>query len=135
MFAAALVDDPKYLRKLRRDFCARTGQPSIEAMVWHYAKGKPKDTLAVQGSLDVTALRKEYAEAARRMPQKQLDAMAPVADRFLAGRDENLKKILSVFQDSGGQILRRAGRAPGHGFGPLEQRRFCTLQAEGRIAA
>jgi hypothetical protein len=40
---AALVDDPAYRRSLGRRL--RTGRlsPAMECLLWHYAKGKPKD--------------------------------------------------------------------------------------------
>ena len=48
---AAIVDDPAYRRKLIQR--ARTGRlsPAIEALLWHYAKGKPKDEV----SMDIVA--------------------------------------------------------------------------------
>ncbi|HMF11591.1 MAG TPA: DUF5681 domain-containing protein [Gemmataceae bacterium] len=48
--AAALVDDPIYRAKLARDLRGRKVPPLIEQMLWHYAKGKPKDELQVTGS-------------------------------------------------------------------------------------
>src|SRR5712671_884716 len=45
--ANALVDDPIYLKKLGVDFRARRVHPSIEAMFWHYAKGKPVERTEV----------------------------------------------------------------------------------------
>jgi hypothetical protein len=48
--ASRLVDDPDYLasleRRLKRGKCA----PAVETMLWHYAKGKPKDQLEVTGA-------------------------------------------------------------------------------------
>ena len=44
---AAIVDDPTYRRNLTAR--ARRGDlaPAIEAMLWHYAYGKPKETIGV----------------------------------------------------------------------------------------
>jgi hypothetical protein len=45
----ALVDDPAYRRRLLRDLRSRKVAPAIEAMLWHYAYGVPKQTVAVEG--------------------------------------------------------------------------------------
>lgn len=44
---AAIVDDPTYRKNLTAR--ARRGDlaPAIEAMLWHYAYGKPKETVAL----------------------------------------------------------------------------------------
>jgi hypothetical protein len=47
--AAVLVDDPAYRRRLLRDLGFRKVAPAIEAMLWHYAYGVPKQTAAVEG--------------------------------------------------------------------------------------
>ena len=41
LFANRIVDDPVYLAKLEKDVRARRVHPSIESMLWHYAKGRP----------------------------------------------------------------------------------------------
>lgn len=51
--AAGLVDDPVYRRKLATDLRKRKVHPAIESMLWHYAKGKPKETVALEGSVTV----------------------------------------------------------------------------------
>jgi hypothetical protein len=43
------VDDPQYQRKLWADWRERKVAPAIEALIWHYAKGKPKDTFEHEG--------------------------------------------------------------------------------------
>jgi uncharacterized protein DUF5681 len=48
--AAALVDDPAYRRRLLRDLRSRKVASAIEAMLWHYACGVPKQTVAVEGT-------------------------------------------------------------------------------------
>jgi hypothetical protein len=40
-FASSIVDDPKYQANLRKRALAGKLKPQIEAMLWHYAKGKP----------------------------------------------------------------------------------------------
>ncbi len=51
-FARQLVSSPTYLRKLQADLNERNVEASIEAMVWHYAYGKPKESLEVQCNLE-----------------------------------------------------------------------------------
>jgi hypothetical protein len=55
-FAEGLVDDPVYRAKLRRDLRARKLAPLIEQMVWHFAYGKPKDVIELEGRLDLDRL-------------------------------------------------------------------------------
>lgn len=47
--AASIVDDPVYRANLASR--ARRGKlaPAIESMLWHYAKGKPKETVEHSG--------------------------------------------------------------------------------------
>jgi hypothetical protein len=54
--AEALVDDPAYRAKLSRDLRRRKVAPPIEAMLWYYAKGKPKETIEHHGSLQLSTL-------------------------------------------------------------------------------
>jgi hypothetical protein len=70
--AALIVDDPIYRRTLARDMRARTVQPAIESLLWHYAKGKPKDVVEI--SLDVTARAAQIAEAVQAMTDEELAA-------------------------------------------------------------
>jgi len=44
-----LVDDPAYRRRLLKDLRSRKVAPAIEAMLWHYAYGVPKQAVAVEG--------------------------------------------------------------------------------------
>jgi hypothetical protein len=48
-----LVHDANYQYRLRRDFALRRVHPSIEALVWAYSIGKPKESLELSGQLDV----------------------------------------------------------------------------------
>jgi hypothetical protein len=59
----ALVDDPVYRAKLQADLRRRKLHPGIESMLWHYAKGKPKDTVQLEGEMgiDVTSIRASLA--------------------------------------------------------------------------
>ena len=49
----ALVDDPVYRAKLLADLRLRELAPGIEAMLWHYAKGKPKEQFEHSGELKI----------------------------------------------------------------------------------
>ncbi len=42
---AEIVDDPVYRKKLLAAARARTLPPAVETMLWHYAKGKPKEAV------------------------------------------------------------------------------------------
>lgn len=57
--AAQIVDDPTYRQNLFRAMQNRTVAPMIEAMLWHYAKGKPKETVAVDGNMTICWLDRE----------------------------------------------------------------------------
>lgn len=52
----ALIDDLEYQKKFKARFIAGELAPQLEAMVWYYAKGKPKETLQVESnSIDALA--------------------------------------------------------------------------------
>ncbi len=42
-----LVDDPVYLVNLRKRLLSGRLAPAVETMIWHYAKGKPKESVDV----------------------------------------------------------------------------------------
>jgi hypothetical protein len=48
-FCASIVDDPRYQRNLRARAIKATLSPAVEVMLWHYARGVPKQTVAVEG--------------------------------------------------------------------------------------
>ena len=45
-----LVDDPLYRERLKARLLAGKLPPALECLLWHYAKGKPKDELQVTGN-------------------------------------------------------------------------------------
>ena len=49
--ARGLLNDPTYRKNLQADLTNRKVEASIEAMLWHYAYGKPKESLEVQWDL------------------------------------------------------------------------------------
>lgn len=50
--ATALIDNPQYRERLGKDLIARRLHPSIEQMLWYYAKGKPVDRVEQGGPGD-----------------------------------------------------------------------------------
>ena len=53
-FCNSLVDDPRYQARLRLRLLAGKLPPAIESMLWHYAKGKPKEQIGIDGPQAVT---------------------------------------------------------------------------------
>ena len=50
---AAIVDDPTYRKKLIARAKAGELAPAIEAMLWHYAYGKPKEQVEHAGGITI----------------------------------------------------------------------------------
>lgn len=48
---ASIVDDPEYRTTLLTRARAGTLPPAVECMLWHYAKGKPKDHVEHSGGM------------------------------------------------------------------------------------
>jgi hypothetical protein len=46
-FCAGIVDDPLYQARLRKRALSGQLAPALEAMLWHYAKGKPTEHVEV----------------------------------------------------------------------------------------
>lgn len=61
--AELFIMDADYQQRLLKDFKERKVHPSIEQMMWYYARGKPKETVAVEGqlALDVTHVRESLS--------------------------------------------------------------------------
>ncbi len=51
---AAIVDDPTYRKKLIARAKAGELAPAIEAMLWHYAYGKPKERVEHAGGITLS---------------------------------------------------------------------------------
>ena len=51
-FCSKLIDDPAYQRNFRARFVAGDLPPALEAMVWHYGKGKPPETMTHKITFD-----------------------------------------------------------------------------------
>lgn len=80
--AAQLVDDPAYREALKERLIAGRCHAAVETMLWYYAKGKPKETIALEGGatpvkVDLSALSLEEVLALRAMVAR-VAASAPV---------------------------------------------------------
>jgi hypothetical protein len=53
---AKLVDDPVYQATLRRRLLQGKLAPAMETMLWHYAKGKPKEHVELSHDAELLAL-------------------------------------------------------------------------------
>ena len=74
--AQALVNDPPYRRRLTSRFRSGRIAPAIEALLWHYAYGKPKET--IQSSVDV-ALRTDFVGVSdEELKRQTLELMAKI---------------------------------------------------------
>lgn len=51
-FARSFVEDPDYRLALRARLLLGEAN-AVEAMLWHYAYGKPKETVELQGGVDI----------------------------------------------------------------------------------
>ncbi len=49
----AIVDDSHYRKKLLARARAGTLPPAVECMLWHYAKGKPKEQVEHSGRFEL----------------------------------------------------------------------------------
>jgi len=66
------IDDPVYRERLKARLLAGRLPPALECLLWHYAKGKPKDDLQVTGNergpLEII-IRKPWASREGRSPR------------------------------------------------------------------
>lgn len=56
--ARAIVDDPAYRESLIKRLHAGLA-PHMETLLWHYAYGKPKETIEVEGNVTVEKIVRE----------------------------------------------------------------------------
>ena len=71
-----MVNDPGYQARLRRDFALRRLHPTIEALVWAYAIGKPKQDIQISGTLDINARIEEERRIFAQLDLPELEALA-----------------------------------------------------------
>jgi hypothetical protein len=76
MLVTQLVNDAGYQARLRRDFALRRLHPTIEALVWAYALGKPKQELQLSGSIDIHARIEEERRIFAQLDLPELEALA-----------------------------------------------------------
>jgi hypothetical protein len=57
---AELIDDPKYRRRLGERLRDGDLSPAVECMLWHYAKGKPKDEVQPAQNMVITWERPDW---------------------------------------------------------------------------
>lgn len=50
-FCASVVDDPAYQASVRARALSGELAPAVETMLWHYAKGKPKELVVHSGEI------------------------------------------------------------------------------------
>lgn len=55
-FSESIVDDPEYRVNLKKAAIERTLNPAIETMLWHYAKGKPKEVVEHKGLASIAEI-------------------------------------------------------------------------------
>jgi hypothetical protein len=128
--AARLVDDPEYQRRLRQRLLDGELPPAIEVMLWHYAKGKPKDVVEVSGGTGGPHLAGmemlARANASNLPPLEHAQLMNTVARMFdtyangtitlqklkSGGRQVVIVQYQQVNVGAGGKAL-VAGRVPG----------------------
>jgi len=63
-FAAAILGDPRYVKKLRARAFAGKLHPSVETMLWYYRSGKPKERVEHSGRVSLIDLLVGPAESA-----------------------------------------------------------------------
>jgi hypothetical protein len=83
-----LVTDRAYQQKLRSDFRRRKVHPTIEALIWTYHLGKPRQTIDVTATVDVDARLEEEKRIFATLDLADLEQLAAesqaLVDRALA---------------------------------------------------
>jgi hypothetical protein len=84
--ARALVDDPVYRTALQARLIEGSAGP-IEILLWHYAYGKPREVVEIQGELSINRIVRvivdEHSVVETVEPQQQLgDGTEPVNSEF-----------------------------------------------------
>jgi hypothetical protein len=84
--ARAIVDDLEYRRNLLTRIRKGKLAPAVESLLWHYAYGKPKETVEHQGQLhaltaeDTAKMSEaELAAAAKRLAEETAERAASLA--------------------------------------------------------
>ena len=69
ILASELVDNPVYRRNLAKRLNAGRLQPAVETMLWYYAKGKPRETVKVEGTIRSSVRQMSTAELRAELAQ------------------------------------------------------------------
>ncbi len=51
---AELIDDPVYRAKLKQRLLRGTLPSALECLIWYYAKGKPREDVTVDATLEIS---------------------------------------------------------------------------------
>ena len=80
---AQLVNDAAYQRKLRADFRKRKVHPTIEALVWAYHLGRPKQALDLTATVDVNARLEEEKRIFAQLDLADMELLAAESQRLV----------------------------------------------------
>ena len=83
-----LLDDPTYARKLRLRLIHGELPSGVEQMLWHYVRGKPKETITLDGVVKFTwAPREPDAAEVTQLKARvyELEQLLAAATRKLLG--------------------------------------------------
>ena len=69
---AEIVDDPQYRARLVERARAGALAPAVETMLWHYAKGRPREIIEHHQARDVAAMSDGELESALRASMEKL---------------------------------------------------------------
>lgn len=98
-----MVHSAEYQYRLKRDFTRRHLHPSIEALVWAYLLGKPKESLEISGQVDVAQKLTNERELIRStLDLSELEALAAESQATLDRALENARarrQTLALPQD------------------------------------
>ena len=72
---ALIVDDPGYRAKLTSRAKAGILPPAMEVLLWHYAKGRPKELVEVSASLQMQAI---SSDGLARLTTEQLQLLMEI---------------------------------------------------------
>jgi hypothetical protein len=70
-FCASIVDDVQYQETVRKRAMKGKLPPAVECMLWHYAKGRPTETMRLQTDVPL-ALQIEMTDAFAPHPEPRL---------------------------------------------------------------
>lgn len=88
---AQLTNDTAYQFKLRADFRRRKVHPTIEALIWSYHLGRPKQTIDLTATVDVDARLEEEKRIFATLDVHELEDLA-AASQALVDRARALSR-------------------------------------------